>query len=157
MKKTIILKSIKQLNNAIAVLKEVTFDPIHEVIIRPSKASITVRQRSLWFLWMGEIADYHGEDKADMHRQYKKKYLIDIYRRDDTEFGMMLEAINQVYREGRRTDGDKLRDYVLAKTSIMDASKAQMSELLQTVEVEATMKGVVLTNPADCGLGDRYL
>jgi hypothetical protein len=152
MNKKITIKTIEQQKHAVACVLDLPFDPVHVVTIAPDKESITSKQRRLWFKWMGEIADKFGEDKNDAHLRYKKQYLIDIYRRDDPEFNMMLEAVNQVYRGGNRTDGELLKDYIIKKTSITDASKVQMSELLKLVEVDATMKGVSLTNPDLYGL-----
>jgi hypothetical protein len=155
MNKTITIKSNTQKSTAITEIKKLPLEPLHEVVIRKAAEDITARQRRLYWLWQTEIAKCNGTDSEWEHREYKKKYLITIYRRDDPDFESMLQAINNVLKEGHRTDFQRLKEYVLEKTSIMDASKEQMSEYLKLIQVDATMAGVRLTDPELHGMDEK--
>jgi len=156
MEKTIYVKSEVQRKTAMDYLADLPIDPVHVVDIKEYKELLSGRQRRLYFKWMGEIAEKLGDDKAGMHLFYKEKYLIDIYVRDDEGFAAMYESVRNVYRAGLHTDALQIRSEIVKRTSITDANTKQMSEYLNCIDVDATMKGCVLTIPEayDVNLGE---
>lgn len=149
MNKQIIITGEPQRANAIATIEKLPLTTVHVVNIKEHKEGLSSRQRRLYFKWLGEICEEFGEDKDDLHLDYKGRYLVKIYRRDDPEFEAMCEAVNEMHRQGMKTDSVVLHKWIVKHTSIMDASTAQMSEYMKAIEVEATMKGVALTHPDD--------
>lgn len=152
---TIILHECKYLDRVnLLGMQAISSGVMHEVVIREHKVNISSQQRKLYFLWIGIISNELGYTKEEMHLILKKKYLINIYIEYHEGFSEMIEALRDI----RNTDRKAWRliaDYVLAKTSIMDAKVKEMRLYLTDIDMFAADNDIRLPLPNDRDLDER--
>ena len=112
-----------------------------EVVIRDQRNDYSAAQRQTYWMWVGEICKFTGDDDNDKHLDLKKRFLVPIYRRDDPDYEQMMQAVIA-------SGNAKIGRGVVGLTSITEASRAQMSEYMDRVQRHAAHDmGVVLTMP----------
>lgn len=112
-----------------------------EVVIRDQRNDYSAAQRQTYWMWVGEICKFTGDDDDDKHLDLKKRFLVPIYRRDDPDYEEMMQAVIA-------SGSAKLGRGVIGLTSITDASRSQMNEFMDRVQRHAAQDmGLVLTVP----------
>ena len=106
-------------------------------------------QNRLYWMWLGQIEKKVGQDKDSMHYEFKKKFLIYIYRRDDQEFAETCNAIAML-KQNECEEYRVIAEQVIRLCSTTKLSVKQMTEYLNYVHDFAVVKlGVYLTVPDD--------
>lgn len=101
----------------------------------------THAQNRLYWLWLSDFARHTGNDKDTLHHEFKYKYLISIYMRDDPEFNEMALSIKNLKNILGETEQFKaIRDGVIRQTSTTKANTKQMTEYLNCIYDECLLK-----------------
>ena len=108
----------------------------------------TSKQRRLYWMWIGQYSKNFGEEKDDAHLFIKRRFLINIYRRDDAGYAAMCDAIAML-KDSEPEQHRAIGEQVIKLTSITKASKAQMTELLDDFFRFTVSKGLYLKCPDD--------
>lgn len=84
-----------------------------------------------------------GKTKDEWHYEMKKKYLVNIYERDDPlGYGSMIESIRQLYKVGLKDRAVKLHQGIVKITSTTTASTTQFTEYLNSIMQYCNEKGI---------------
>ena len=119
------------------------------VVIDQKQDDRSTAQNRLYWMWLGQIEKKTGQDKDSLHYEFKKKFLIYIYRRDDQEFAEMCKAIAKV-KQSEPDEYETIGKQVIRLCSTTKLSVKQMTEYLNYVHDFAVVKlGVHLTVPDD--------
>lgn len=106
-------------------------------------------QNRLYWMWLGQIERKTGQDKDSLHYEFKKRFLIYIYRRDDQDFAEMCDSIAKV-KQSEPDEYETIGKQVIRLCSTTKLSIKQMTEYLNYVHDFAVVKlGVYLTVPDD--------
>ena len=136
MKKTVVLRSPEQFKQLLSYLDDIPKDELHEVTIKPHKSNISVQQRSYYWVILSAIEKHTGTTKEELHLEYKKRWLVDIFSQspdDHPGYGEMMESLREVYKRGMRGHARRFYDYVVKETSIMDALVPEMNEYIDNI------------------------
>lgn len=124
-----------------------------EVTAEESKLSRSGQQRKLQWLWMGELEKQSGTNTEALHRYFKEKYAVPIFRRDDSDYNEMIQAAIELQKTGDKKNYLKIKNFIVDNTSTTDFNTKQMSDYLNMVYLEATTEwGYQLSDPALHGL-----
>ncbi|MEQ1411543.1 recombination protein NinB [Acinetobacter indicus] len=119
------------------------------VMIDQKQDDRSTAQNRLYWMWLGQIERKTGQDKDSLHYEFKKKFLIYIYRRDDQDFAEMCDAIARV-RQSEPDEYETIGKQVIRLCSTTKLSVKQMTEYLNYVHDFAVVRlGVHLTVPDD--------
>jgi hypothetical protein len=149
MKQKFILRDDQIKLRATRAIMGIPIDPMHEVIIREHNKDRSIAQNSLLWLWQTLIANELGWTKEEVHRYYKKTFLVHIFERDDEEYALMIATVRTVHKAGMKKEAKRLSDAIINLTSTTDASVKQMTEYLKDIERDATDQGIRLPHPKD--------
>jgi len=109
----------------------------------------TAQNRLMW-MWLGQIEKKTGQDKDSLHYEFKKRFLIYIYRRDDQEFAETCNAIAML-KQNECEEYRVIAEQVIRLCSTTKLSVKQMTEYLNYVHDFAVVRlGVHVVN----GFGD---
>lgn len=119
------------------------------VVIDQKQDDRSTAQNRLYWMWLGQIERKNGTDKDELHYEFKKKFLIYIYRRDDQQFAEMCHAIAKV-KQSEPDEYETIGKQVIRLCSTTKLSVKQMTEYLGYVhDFAVTQLGVHLTVPDD--------
>ena len=119
------------------------------VVIDQKQDDRSTAQNRLYWMWLGQIERKTGQDKDSLHYEFKKKFLIYIYRRDDQDFAEMCDAIARV-RQSEPDEYETIGKQVIRLCSTTKLSVKQMTEYLNYVhDFAVTQLHVHLTVPDD--------
>src|SRR5690606_16214832 len=122
--------------------------PLRVVVDQKQDDRSTAQNRLMW-MWYGQIEKKTGQDKDSLHYEFKKRFLIYIYRRDDQQFAEMCHAIAKV-KQSEPDEYETIGKQVIRLCSTTKATVKQMTEYLNYVHDFAVVKlGVHLTVPDD--------
>ncbi|MEB6679872.1 recombination protein NinB [Acinetobacter lwoffii] len=122
--------------------------PLRVVIDQKQDDRSTAQNRLMW-MWLGQIERKIGQDKDSLHYEFKKKFLIYIYRRDDQEFAETCNAIAML-KQNECEEYRVIAEQVIRLCSTTKLSIKQMTEYLNYVHDFAVVKlGIHLTVPDD--------
>jgi len=122
--------------------------PLRVVIDQKQDDRSTAQNRLMW-MWYGQIEKKTGQDKDQLHYEFKKRFLIYIYRRDDQEFAEMCNAIARV-KQSEPDEYETIGKQVIRLCSTTKATVKQMTEYLNYIhDFAVTQLGVYLTVPDD--------
>jgi len=122
--------------------------PLRVVIDQKQDDRSTAQNRLMW-MWYGQIEKKTGQDKDSLHYEFKKRFLIYIYRRDDQEFAEMCKAIAKV-KQSEPDEYETIGKQVIRLCSTTKATVKQMTEYLNCVhDFTVTQLGIHLTVPDD--------
>lgn len=108
----------------------------------------TAQNRLMW-MWFGQIEKKNGTHKDQLHFEFKKKFLIFIYRRDDQEFAETCKAIAML-KQNECEEYRVIAEQVIRLCSTTKLSVKQMTEYLNCVhDFTVTQLGIHLTVPDD--------
>lgn len=119
------------------------------VSISPECKKRSVAQNSLYWKWISVVERKTGNDKDQLHFEFKKKFLINILKRDDKEYAEMCLALSAL----KQSESEQFRaiaDGVIRETSTTRMDTKQFTEYLQQIEAYALAKlGISLPVPDD--------
>ncbi|NAR78956.1 hypothetical protein GPS50_04245 [Acinetobacter haemolyticus] len=119
------------------------------VVIDQKQDDRSTAQNRLYWMWLGQIEKKTGQDKDSLHYEFKKKFLIYIYRRDDQEFAETCNAIAML-KQNECEEYRVIAEQVIRLCSTTKLSVKQMAEYLNCVHDFTVVKlGVHLTVPDD--------
>ena len=106
-------------------------------------------QNRLYWKWIGEIRRKTGQDEDSLHYEFKKKFLIYIYRRDDQQFAETCNAIAML-KQNECEEYRVIAEQVIRLCSTTKLTVKQMTEYLNYVhDFAVTQLNVFLTVPDD--------
>jgi len=140
----IVLHSEGLRSRAIEIIKALPMLPVFEVVIREYKKDRSMEQHRYYWQILTIIAAELGETKEELHEQMKEKFLVNIYTRDNEEYGQMIESLRKVYASGMKQEALSLRKQVIVLTSTTTANVAQFSEYLDAIQHHATSLAIQL-------------
>jgi len=149
MKAKVKIISELQRSHAIALIRELNFDVVHTVEIKEYKRNRSAEANALYWQWLTIIGNELGEPKEALHEKYKNDFLVNIYTRDDPEYGAMVQAIRDVWRYGLKAEAVGLRKKIVALTSTTGATTSQMSEYMTAIENHAATLSIRLPHPEE--------
>ncbi|UNW10665.1 recombination protein NinB [Acinetobacter indicus] len=119
------------------------------VVIDQKQDDRSTAQNRLYWMWLGQIEKKTGQDKDSLHYEFKKRFLIYIYRRDDQEFAETCNAIAML-KQNECEEYRVIAEQVIRLCSTTKLSVKQMTEYLNYVHDFAVTKlHVHLTVPDD--------
>lgn len=149
MNHTFVIRGPEFKKAAIEFISAMPLDPTPEIVVRDHEEIRTLAQNSLYWLWNTVVAGELGETKGEIHRRYKKKFLVHIFERDDPEYAKMIESVRAVHRAGMKGEAKSLSDNIVRLTSTRDAKVKQFTEYLNDIEKDAMEMGIILPHPED--------
>jgi hypothetical protein len=148
--KTFILREERHREAVREFLDSLPLVPLVQVVFRDARNVRSIAQNSLAHHWYGEEAREAGSTPGEVKLYYKRKFLIDIYRRrEDGEFEAMIQSLAELSEKGFRKNAVELYDQIVKMTSTAEASVDEFQEFLNYHEVDARQRGVNLSNPDD--------
>lgn len=119
------------------------------VTITPECRKRSVAQNSLYWKWLSVIERKTGNDKDQLHFEFKKKFLINILKRDDKEYAEMCLALSAL-KQSESEQYEAIANGVIRETSTTRMDTKQFTEYLQQVEAYTLAKlGISLPVPDD--------
>lgn len=119
------------------------------VVIDQKQDDRSTAQNRLYWMWLGQIERKNGTEKDELHYEFKKKFLIYIYRRDDQQFAEMCDSIAKV-KQSEPDEYKAIGEQVIRLCSTTKATVKQMTEYLNYVhDFAVTQLHVHLTVPDD--------
>ena len=122
------------------------------VKVSTKNEEITNAQRRLYWFWVTQFANHVGNDKDEQHHDFKRRFLIALYRRDDAGFAAMCDSIAKL-KTSEPEEFQSIGDQVIRLTSITKATKYQMTEFMDSIYRFCSAQGCGLRVPDDL----RYL
>lgn len=151
-KRSFVIQTEEHLNSAISHLLQsyrpaiTDGTPLH-VHVTTKQDSRTVAQNRLYWMWIGQVSAKTGNDKDDLHFEFKKKFLIAIFDRDDQEYAEMCHAIKAL-KDSESEQYAAIAKGVIHETSTTRLTTKQFTEYLNAVNDYALAKlGIMLTVP----------
>ena len=150
---TFTLSSAAQVNRLMDFLKLYWRESVKSkkyliVTVKDKQEDISSAQRRLYFMWCTQFANKFGNEQSEVHHDMKRRFLINIYRRDDAGFAAMCDAI-ALLKKTEPEQAQAIGDQVIRLTSITKATKIQMSEYMDQFYRFAQTQGLWLTCPDD--------
>ena len=119
------------------------------VVIDQKQEDRSTAQNRLYWMWLGQIEKKNGTHKYQLHFEFKKKFLVFIYRRDDQEFAETCKAIAML-KQNECEEYRVIAEQVIRLCSTTKLSVKQMTEYLNCVhDFTVTKLGIHLTVPDD--------
>ena len=119
------------------------------VVIDQKQEDRSTAQNRLYWMWLGQIEKKNGTHKDQLHFEFKKKFLVFIYRRDDQEFAETCKAIAML-KQNECEEYRVIAEQVIRLCSTTKLSVKQMTEYLNCVhDFTVTKLGIHLTVPDD--------
>jgi len=119
------------------------------VVIDQKQDYRSTAQNRLYWMWLGQIEKKNGTHKDQLHYEFKKRFLIYIYRRDDQDFAEMCDSIAKV-KQSEPDEYETIGKQVIRLCSTTKLSVKQMTEYLNYVhDFAVTWLHVYLTVPDD--------
>ncbi|MBJ9388268.1 recombination protein NinB [Acinetobacter baumannii] len=119
------------------------------VIIKPQSTKRSLNQNALYWDWLTEVQNKIGQDKEDLHFEFKKKFLISILRRDDEGYAEMCHAIT-LLKQSESEQYEAVANGVIRETSTTRLNTKQFTEYLGLIQAYASKElGVFLRSPDD--------
>ncbi len=119
------------------------------VVIDQKQEDRSTAQNRLYWMWLGQIEKKNGTHKDQLHFEFKKKFLVFIYRRDDQEFAETCKAIAML-KQNECEEYRVIAEQVIRLCSTTKLNVKQMTEYLNSVhDFTVTKLGIHLTVPDD--------
>lgn len=124
------------------------------VIIKSQSTKRSINQNALYWDWLKEVQNKIGQDKEDLHFEFKKKFLISILRRDDEGYAEMCHAIT-LLKKSESEQYEAVANGVIRETSTTRLNTKQFTEYLGLIQAYASKElGVFLKSPDDLQYSD---
>ncbi|NUG49670.1 recombination protein NinB [Acinetobacter lactucae] len=119
------------------------------VTIKPQSTKRSLNQNALYWDWLTEVQNKIGQDKEDLHFEFKKKFLINILKRDDESYAEMCHAIT-LLKQSESEQYEAVANGVIRETSTTRLNTKQFKEYLGLIQAYASKElGVFLRSPDD--------
>lgn len=119
------------------------------VEIKPETKDRSKAQNRLYWKWLHEMHKKTGNDEDQLHFEFKKKFLINILKRDDDSYAEMCLAISQL-KQSESEQYRAIADGVIRETSTTRMNTSQFTNYLNLIEAFALKEfGMVLPVPDD--------
>jgi hypothetical protein len=137
--------------------KQIVDNVITTMLEKHKKLSVTIKkfeqnhsaeQKRLYFKWIDIIARDIGYTKDEMHNEYKKMFLVDIYSADPEGHPQYEEYLTRT----RATGDSVLINGMAREASITSATVKNMSDYLNEIKNHATGLGIMLPLPEMQGI-----
>jgi hypothetical protein len=148
-KRTFIIRSENEISRLSTFLKSQPKEPVLEVIVQDHKKDRTAQQNSLYRLWNSIISDELGWSKEEVEENFKRRFLVPIYERDDIGYAEMIQSVRRVYSQGLKDDANAMFEHIVKLTSTANAKVKQFMEYLKDIERDMADKGIILPHPED--------
>ena len=145
-KQTIIIRDEQCKARAMAIIENLPFDPIMEVIIKPHKQDRSLMQNAFYWKILTIMGDDLGQTKDEIHHNMKHKFLVKIFMRDDDGYAEMVSALRAVKSESPGLAASLGRE-IVNLTSTTQANVKQMREYLDDIQHFASSLGIKLPAP----------
>ena len=120
--------------------------PLH-VHITDKQDNRSVLQNRLYWKWLKEISNHNGHTSDDLHFEFKKKFLIAIFQRDDQQYAEMCAAIKTL-KQAESQQYELVAAGVIRETSTTRMSVKQFTEYLNNIQDYVLARlGIMLTVP----------
>lgn len=106
-------------------------------------------QHNLYWVWVGVIADYEGNDKYEQHQILKRWYLTPVLMSSDKGYVQMVVSLNKYKQEASVEEYEDLARGVAKLMSTKGLTVEQMSEYMKSIDRAYSSEGVVLPKPED--------
>jgi len=151
----ITIRGQPQKDRAISAVLGLTVDEKRPVVIRFSRTQLTrtEKQRHLYFLWIGQLANGTGYRKDELHDRYKKGIVFDLLKSRPSTAELvnpvyeMYQELIDLYRSGATTQAEKLAEILKGLLSTNFLTVEENAEVLRVIEQDAAATGVTLTDP----------
>ena len=147
MKKTEIIRTEKDINRLIEIIKAVPLEPVHKVDIKEYKRNRSLEQNALYWEWLTTIGSVFGNSKAVEHERFKEMFLVPIFTRDNEDYAEMIQAIVNIRKNHMCNEATALMKEIIRLTSTTDANVKQMSEYMTDIDRWAAEMGIRLPVP----------
>ena len=107
-------------------------DEVLEVVIQPERRKRSLAQNRLYWMWLTQAARQWGYIEDDLHLDFKRRFLLKIYYRDDGQFAEMCDSIKTL-QELDLQKYDSIASEVIKLVSTTKANDKQMSEYLDSI------------------------
>ncbi|HCA5258075.1 TPA: recombination protein NinB [Acinetobacter baumannii] len=119
------------------------------VTIKPDERNRSKAQNRLYWKWLHVIHKKTGNDEDQLHFEFKKKFLINILKRDDESYAEMCLAISQL-KQSESEQYRAIADGVIRETSTTRMNTSQFTNYLNLIEAFALKElGIALPIPDD--------
>ena len=150
MKKKLILSSEAIKERAKVIIDSLPPEHTHEMILRPYKVDRTEEQRRTYWRWLTLIGNDLGYTKDEMANEYKEKFLLPIYIREDVgNYEASVQAVKAVRGSGMVDQANTLKKQIIEGTTTNDANVKLMAEYLTDIKHHATSLDIRLPMPED--------
>lgn len=108
----------------------------------------SLAQNRIYWKWCTQAANAWGDDKESVHFDFKRRFLLRIFYRDDSEYAQMCDALRALEKAdiGRYK---AIAPEVIKLTSTTKATTKQMTEYLDDIYRFCYVQGLLLETPAD--------
>lgn len=136
--------------NAVEAVKNITSEPIMEVVIREYSDDRTAAQNRLLWAWLTDAQNttantYAGNVKEWWHLFFKEHSLLNIYIRDNVAgTAETMAALYDVKINCGVETYNNMRKFVINNISTTDANISQFSEYLRDIERFCNTVGIKL-------------
>ena len=107
-------------------------DEVLEVVIQPESRKRSLAQNRLYWMWLTQAARQWGCIEDDLHLDFKRRFLLKIYYRDDRQFAEMCDSIKTLQQMDLQKY-ESIAGEVIKLVSTTKASDGQMSEYLDGI------------------------
>jgi len=136
----------------VSICTNVIFDEMRKhgtvvVVIRKYEENLSAIQRGLYWRWVGAICGTTGDTKIDFHHQYKLTVFFNIFLADPGNHADLCAAVEAMKRSRLTmlpTDYEIVKKVVLKECSHLNATVANMRDVLKQLEADADSLGIVL-------------
>lgn len=107
-------------------------DEVLEVVIQPESRKRSLAQNRLYWMWLAQASKHWGNSEDDLHIEFKRRFLLKIYYRDDGQFAEMCDSIKTLQQMDLQKY-ESIAGEVVKLVSTTKANDKQMSEYLDGI------------------------
>lgn len=123
-------------------------DEVLEVVIQPESRKRSLATNRLYWMWLTQAANHWGNSKDDLHIDFKRRFLLKIYYRDDAQFAVMCDSIKTLQKLDLQKY-ESIAGEVIKLVSTTKATDKQMSEYLDDIYRFCYTQDLLLLIPDD--------
>jgi hypothetical protein len=148
-RETFIVRGQEDLAPCIGWIREFLDKAPLEVCVSTGAIKRSIKQNSLYFLWVTQIANHMGLLKDEVHIMLKRRFAVPIFTRDDEDYAKMIAAVKEVRKQGNEEAYEAMAKKITELTSTTNFKVGTMTEYLNDIEHYAAEIGANLTFPDD--------
>lgn len=107
-------------------------EEVLEVVIQPENRKRSLAQNRLYWMWLTQASKQWGSSEDDLHVDFKRRFLLKIYYRDDGQFAEMCDSIKTLQTLDLQKY-ESIASEVIKLVSTTKANDKQMSEYLDGI------------------------